>query len=873
MVQASSDSSSTTQISVNAALPTPPTVLIGRQQELALIRHLLARPEVRLLTLTGAPGVGKTRLALQIANELADHYRNGVVFVPLAALQDPTLLPSTILQALGLPTGEARAQLRRLPTLLADQELLLVLDNFEQLLSAAPLIADCLAGTSRLTLLITSRVPLRLYGEHEFAVPPLALPVDHAQTTLSNLLQSPAIALFVARSQAVKPDFQLTAANARVVAQICRQLDGIPLAIELAAARSKLLPPQALLARLSGALGARLSTLTGGARDLPPRQQTLRNAIAWSYDLLPPAEQLLLRRLSIFVGGWTLEAAEAIANECPAVAGGAPLPNLLDGLATLLDHSLLQQVDTPEGDARFTMLAMIREFALEQSSASAEYAQLQHCYADYFLRLAQQAAPALLGAEQERWLNRLEREHDNFRAALTWSLERDSLPLALALGLALGQFWWRHGHIAEARTWLQRILTHWEQHTAAHGAAHVEPPPDEQKKVATALYQAGAFAWHQGDFVQAQQFCSASLARYQRLGQIANTAQCRRILALIALEEGRYAEASTSLEESLALCQQAGDAVGMAWSRAFLGRAAIGLGDYTRATHLLTAALAFFRTAHEQDGVVFLLQYKGELAIATQQYSQAQHALEEGLELGRQLGHKGAMATLLYTLGIARLQEAQSPQAFAAFREALRLNQLLGNKIEAIGCYKQLAWLAYHYDHKLTALQLWQAATELALTAPPTRPLLPHPTLEVALDPLRRPLAGDPLPVASPLALEQSLDELAQHLTGAVMPPALLAPTHSLETPPVTTVVDLAQSVQPAVAPAPVPSPQLAEELTSREIDVLRRLVQGLTYVQIAEQLVISPRTVDAHLRTIYGKLGVRSRHEATRFAIEHRLV
>src|SRR6185503_10486469 len=463
-------------------LPVQPTSFIGRQAEVTAVKDLLMR-DVRLVTLTGPGGVGKTSLALQVAHELSDtrptgslqEFADGIFFISLAPISDPTLIIPTIAQILGVTESPNRLLLDTLKDFLRNKKTLLLLDNFEQIVSAAPLLSELLSDGAELRMLVTSRESLRLRGEHEFPLSPLALP---DLPSVERLSKSPSIALFVQRAQASQPDFKLTSGNAAAVAEVCTRLDGLPLALELAAARIKLLPPKAMLEKLQV---SSLQILTGGARDLPARQQTLRNAVEWSYDLLDADEKRMFRWLAVFVGGCTLDAAQSV--------GGSPAS--IDILESLVSKSLLRQTET-EGAPRLTMLETIREFGLEQLSNAHEVAPARGAHISYYLSFAEEAEKGLTGADQMNWLLRLDREQDNLRAALRWAIEHREVDTAQRLAGALQPFWFRRGYWSEGRRWLEDALA------MDSGATQ------NQFFRAKALFEAGMLARFQGDFARAR---------------------------------------------------------------------------------------------------------------------------------------------------------------------------------------------------------------------------------------------------------------------------------------------------------------------------------------------------------------------------------
>ena len=643
-------------------LPVQPTPFIGREREVVAARDLLQHPETQLLTLTGAGGVGKTRLGLQVAADSLRAFPDGTFVVELGPVTAADLVIPSIAKTVSVPEASGRSILDGLKEYLRDRQLLLVLDNFEHVLAAGAQVADLLSACPRVKALVTSREALHLRGERQLAVPPLALPDRSRVEPLDRLTGYEAIRLFVQRAQAVKSSFAIADGNAYAIAEICHRLDGLPLAIELAAARVNVLSPQALLARLEH----RLAVLTSGPRDVPARQQTLRQTIAWSYDLLTPGEQVLFRRLAVFAGGCTLAAAEAVAG------GGEPDPsfdvaNVVNGMASLVDKSLLRQ-EEEDGESRFRMLETIREYALERLAAAGETERLQRIHAAYHLEFAEDADAGLLGGgRQAEWLDRLEADHDNLRAALSCFARSGPAEHGLRLAAALRRFWRARGYIAEGREWTAELLAHPEARTRDRARAR-------------ALHAAGFFTSQQGDYGEARALFAESLEIFRELGDPHGIGWALVDLGYLTRYEGSHVAARSVLEEGLEFLTRAGDSEGMAAALGNLGLVARDLGDADVAEGYLERSLALWQELDDRVGIGWALTGLAMAARARGRLDVAAARTEKSLAVWQELGDRQNRANVLSTA--ARLARDQGEYALARVRlaESLAIFRDLGDR-------------------------------------------------------------------------------------------------------------------------------------------------------------------------------------------------
>jgi predicted ATPase len=644
-----------------ANLPVPRTGFVGRGHEVATAREMLKRPEVRLITVTGPGGIGKTRLAIEVAGGLASLFPAGIHFVPLSPLSEPAMIASAIAQTLGLRElgGQTPQELLRksLQESLSEP-LLLLLDNFEHLMQAAPFVADLLAMGPNLKILVTSRAPLRIYGEHEFPVSPLGLPDPRIASSVDVLADVPAIALFLQRAVAAKPGFELNRENAAAVVEICARLDGLPLAIELAAARVKVLTPAAMLSRLA----SRLQLLTGGARDLPQRQQTLRAALDWSYDLLSPAEQRLFRRLSVFVGGCNLEGIEAVCD----TKGDLDL-DLLDGMASLVDKSLVRQTEEASGDSRFSMLETMREYGLDKLRANGEEAATRRAHAAYCLVLAEEQSHEQTSSETPGDLEQFEFEHNNFRAALEWLIETGDADWGLRLGTALFRFWENREYFAEGRDKLGKLL-------------HLEKAAVFSKARMRALFAAGVLAGQQGDYAAASGLIGESRSIAQKLGDNTGLAISLNALAVFARDRGDLDLARDLFQQSLDLWRDLGDLIAVARALNNLASVMKLRRDFERARALHSECLAIFRGLRDRTGVAWSLNNQGDVARDQGELRAAQELYEQALAMFRELGDHWGLAGTLADLGNLAREERDYDRAHSLYRESLKHFQDLGHK-------------------------------------------------------------------------------------------------------------------------------------------------------------------------------------------------
>ena len=862
-------------LAIEHPLPVKTSQLIGRDETSRALTELLLCADVRLLTLVGPPGVGKTRLAIHVAASVASAFRAGACLVELAAIHNSAQVIPTIATALGLQEEGTQSLSETLIASLRDSQVLLVLDNFEQVSAAAPAIARLLGVAPNLKVLVTSRTVLHVSGEHTFRVMPLALPELSDEVSLESLTESPAVTLFVQR--AMNAGLALDLEQMQVIAEICIRLDGLPLAIELAAARLNTLSPLALLQRLD----QRLDLLHWSMVDSDSRHQTLRGAILWSHELLDLQEQALFRRLSIFAGGCTLEAAQAICGEqsatlCDDGSGNqinrSSSINFLDDMGVLVDHNLVQQTVAGNGEIRFTMLESLRTFALEQLEKSGETNDMRSRHAEYYFHWTDQVLPWLEYPNQQV-IDKLSAEYQNCLAALTWSLtDQADDASGLQLALSLYPYWHVRGYLSEGRQWLQAAIARRTDHRSvllaraqacaaelarlqddflqaemwAKASWSLGQSLEDTASMALALVPLGWIEYIHNHLAGARQQFEASLRLFRELGKPAQVTRILHDIAFLAMVQGHYSDAMTYYEEELALSNNNGHQQGVFWSLHGMGWVSECQGDWRRAKTLYNKCLILARELHHADGLALALSGLAVVARAEGKYGQAAVHLKECERTWRRLGRKVAVILTLQELGDLARRQGDIAGAAVYFTKSLTLDQDLARARSIVQNLVELAALACAMQEYVPAVRLLSAVAALLVTSHQVMELMQQNVYDQSLAEARAQLAvttfdsawaaGQALPLKQAIAEGFSIAALAN-----------------------SRVPDNSLSSYPA-------------GLTPREVEVLRFVAQGLTNSQIALQLAISAGTVNAHMTSLYRKLNTSSRAAATRFALEHGL-